>query len=80
MPRFNRQLGSQSVVYRLQTRRQHLLHILRREHLFDFALFVAVDRRAESMTGNKAVYRVSRLEPYGYFCGRAVRLRSERID
>src|SRR5256885_154130 len=55
MPGFNSQLCPQSVAQWPQPRRQHLLNILRREHLVYFALFVAVDRRAEGTSGNKAV-------------------------
>src|SRR5712671_1346683 len=46
MPGFNSQLCPQSVTQWPQSRRQHLPGVFRREHLVDFAFFVAVDRRA----------------------------------
>ncbi len=76
MPGFSSQFGSQPVAEWLESRRQHLPDIFRRQHLIEFASFMTVDAGAECVGGDEAIQRVTRLEPDNYSCRLDVWLRA----
>ena len=65
MPRFSRQLSSQTIGQWLESRRQHRFDICRRELSIGFSLFVTVRAGAESARGNDAICWVTGREVDG---------------